>query len=51
MYDEMCLDTFWRSRRSCFGNLWQKAGKRQRNFFRTDFATVCKNLKEVRAYI
>ena len=46
----MCLDTFWRSRRSCFGNLWQKAGEEAEEFLSDCFATICKNLKEVRAY-
>lgn len=32
------------------GNLWQKAGEEAEEFLSDCFATVCKNLKEVRAY-
>lgn len=41
---------FWRSRRSCFREPVAESRKRREEFLSDCFATVCENLKEVRAY-
>ena len=48
MYDEMCLDTFLAQQEKLFRE--PVAESKAEEFLSDCFATVCKNLKEVRAY-
>ena len=50
MYDEMCLDTFLAQQEKLFREPVAESREEAEEFLSDCFATVCKNLKEVRAY-
>ena len=50
MYDEMCLDTFLAQQEKLFREPVAESREEAEEFLSDCFATVCQNLKEVRAY-
>ena len=50
MYDEMCLDTFLAQQEKLFREPVAESREEAEEFLSDCFATVCENLKEVRAY-
>ena len=50
MYDEMCLDTFLAQQEKLFREPVAESREEAEEFLSDCFATICKNLKEVRAY-
>ena len=50
MYDEMCLDTFLAQQEKLFREPVAESREEAEEFLSDCFATVCKNLKEVKAY-
>ena len=50
MYDEMCLDTFLAQQEKLFREPVAESREEAEEFLSDCFATVCKNLKEVRAF-